>query len=68
MAAALAARSCLELSAAGRAPPRPPQELLFVPPGIAPLPAGRYSDSAGGFCYQESAQLGAATRNRWVRW
>ncbi|XP_063014518.1 nuclear pore complex protein Nup160 [Melospiza melodia melodia] len=68
MAAALAARSCLELSAAGRAPPRSPQELSFVPPGIAPLPAGRYSDSAGGFCYQESAQLGAATRNRWVRW
>ncbi|RLV97195.1 hypothetical protein DV515_00011926 [Chloebia gouldiae] len=68
MAAALAARSCLELSAASRAPPRPPQELVFVPPGIAPLPAGRYGDSAGGFCYQESAQLGAATRNRWVRW
>uniref|UniRef100_A0A8C5IYV6 Nucleoporin 160 n=1 Tax=Junco hyemalis TaxID=40217 RepID=A0A8C5IYV6_JUNHY len=66
MAAALAARSCLELSAAGRAPPRSPQEVSFVPPGIAPLPAGRYSDSAGGFCYQESAQLGAATRNRWV--
>uniref|UniRef100_A0A8C5TIX1 Nucleoporin 160 n=1 Tax=Malurus cyaneus samueli TaxID=2593467 RepID=A0A8C5TIX1_9PASS len=40
--------------------------LVFVPPGIAPLPAGRYSGSAGGFCYQESAQLGAATRNRWV--
>ncbi|KFQ26030.1 Nuclear pore complex protein Nup160, partial [Merops nubicus] len=36
--------------------------------GTAPLPAGRYADSAGGFCYRESAQLAAVTRNRFVRW
>ncbi|NXH18801.1 NU160 protein, partial [Bucco capensis] len=28
----------------------------------------RYGDSAGAFCYKESAQLTAATRNRFVRW
>ncbi|XP_072722022.1 nuclear pore complex protein Nup160 [Ciconia boyciana] len=68
MAAGLAERSCLELSAAARGPPRRLREVVFSPPGTAPLPAGRYGDSAGGFCYQESAQLAAATRNRFVRW
>uniref|UniRef100_A0A8B9GC93 Nucleoporin 160 n=1 Tax=Amazona collaria TaxID=241587 RepID=A0A8B9GC93_9PSIT len=68
MAAALAARSCLELSAAVRGPARRLPELGFTPPGTAPLPARRYGDSAGGFCYRDSAQLAAATRNRFVRW
>ncbi|KAG6923525.1 nucleoporin 160, partial [Chelydra serpentina] len=30
--------------------------------------AGRYADSAGGFCYQESAQLVSVTRNRFIHW
>lgn len=68
MAAGWAERSCLELNAAGRTPPRRLQEVVFHPPGTLPVPAGRYGDSAGGFCYQESAQLAAVTRNRFVRW
>ncbi|OPJ74162.1 nuclear pore complex protein Nup160 [Patagioenas fasciata monilis] len=68
MAAGLAERSGLELSVAARGPARRPRDLLFNPPGTLPLPVGRYGDSAGGFCYQESAQLAAATRNRFVRW
>uniref|UniRef100_A0A8B9ZWA7 Nucleoporin 160 n=1 Tax=Anas zonorhyncha TaxID=75864 RepID=A0A8B9ZWA7_9AVES len=68
MAAGLAERSCLELGPAARAPPRRWREVAFSPPGTSPLPLGRYGDSAGGFCYRECAQLGAATRNRFVRW
>uniref|UniRef100_A0A8B9I8A2 Nucleoporin 160 n=1 Tax=Anser brachyrhynchus TaxID=132585 RepID=A0A8B9I8A2_9AVES len=68
MAAGLAERSCLELGPAARAPPRRLREVAFSPPGTSPLPLGRYGDSAGGFCYRECAQLGAATRNRFVRW
>uniref|UniRef100_A0A8C3KRP8 Nucleoporin 160 n=1 Tax=Calidris pygmaea TaxID=425635 RepID=A0A8C3KRP8_9CHAR len=56
MAAAWTERSYLELNAAARGPPRRLREVVFSPPGTAPLPAGRYGDSAGGFCYQESAQ------------
>uniref|UniRef100_A0A452I230 Uncharacterized protein n=1 Tax=Gopherus agassizii TaxID=38772 RepID=A0A452I230_9SAUR len=111
MAAALAERSCLELSGAERGPRRPPvpgtpsglsskapttssprpgcpchQPTLRAPvspPGSPPCPhlplpfpagasvgpgAGRYGDSAGGFCYQESAQLVSVTRNRFIHW
>uniref|UniRef100_A0A8C9EK46 Nucleoporin 160 n=1 Tax=Pavo cristatus TaxID=9049 RepID=A0A8C9EK46_PAVCR len=68
MAAGLAERSYMELGPAPRAPPRRLREVSFSPPGTAPVPAGRYGDSAGGFCYRECAQLGAATRNRCVRW
>uniref|UniRef100_A0A672U633 Nucleoporin 160 n=1 Tax=Strigops habroptila TaxID=2489341 RepID=A0A672U633_STRHB len=68
MAAAVPERSWLELGAAPRGPARRLPELGFTPPGTAPLPAGRYRDSAGGFCYRDSAQLPAATRNRFVRW
>uniref|UniRef100_A0A8V0ZYF5 Nucleoporin 160 n=1 Tax=Gallus gallus TaxID=9031 RepID=A0A8V0ZYF5_CHICK len=68
MAAGLAERSYMELGPAPRAPPRRLREVSFSPPGTAPVPSGRYGDSAGGFCYRECAQLGAATRNRCVRW
>uniref|UniRef100_A0A8C2TN59 Nucleoporin 160 n=1 Tax=Coturnix japonica TaxID=93934 RepID=A0A8C2TN59_COTJA len=68
MAAGLAERSYMELGPAPRAPPRRIREVSFSPPGTAPVPTGRYGDSAGGFCYRECAQLGAATRNRCVRW
>uniref|UniRef100_A0A452I224 Uncharacterized protein n=1 Tax=Gopherus agassizii TaxID=38772 RepID=A0A452I224_9SAUR len=40
-----------------------PSRLRNVGPG-----AGRYGDSAGGFCYQESAQLVSVTRNRFIHW
>ncbi|XP_065611600.1 nuclear pore complex protein Nup160 [Cyrtonyx montezumae] len=68
MAAGLSERSYMELGPAPRSPPRRLREVSFCPPGTAPAPAGRYGDSAGGFCYRECAQFGAATRNRCVRW
>ncbi|XP_008169917.2 nuclear pore complex protein Nup160 isoform X1 [Chrysemys picta bellii] len=69
MAAALAERSCLELSGAERGPRRRVRELALSPPGASAGPgAGRYADSAGGFCYQESAQLVSVTRNRFIHW
>ncbi|XP_030417818.1 nuclear pore complex protein Nup160 isoform X1 [Gopherus evgoodei] len=69
MAAALAERSCLELSGAERGPRRRVRELALSPPGASVGPgAGRYADSAGGFCYQESAQLVSVTRNRFIHW
>uniref|UniRef100_A0A8C8SMP3 Nucleoporin 160 n=1 Tax=Pelusios castaneus TaxID=367368 RepID=A0A8C8SMP3_9SAUR len=69
MAAALAERSCLELSGAERGPRRRVRELVLSPPGANAGPgAGRYPDSAGGFCYQESAQLVSVTRNRFIHW
>ncbi|XP_053883898.1 nuclear pore complex protein Nup160 isoform X2 [Malaclemys terrapin pileata] len=69
MAAALAERSCLELSGAERGPRRRVRELALSPPGASTGPgAGRYADSAGGFCYQESAQLVSVTRNRFIHW
>ncbi|XP_075784987.1 nuclear pore complex protein Nup160 [Pelodiscus sinensis] len=69
MAAALAERSCLELSGAERGPRRRVRELALSPPGVsAGSGAGRYADSAGGFCYQESAQLVSVTRNRFIHW
>uniref|UniRef100_A0A8C5F0Q5 Nucleoporin 160 n=1 Tax=Gopherus evgoodei TaxID=1825980 RepID=A0A8C5F0Q5_9SAUR len=40
---------------------------LAVPAPVGPG-AGRYADSAGGFCYQESAQLVSVTRNRFIHW
>ncbi|XP_038262757.1 nuclear pore complex protein Nup160 isoform X2 [Dermochelys coriacea] len=69
MAAALAGRSCLELSGAERGPRRRLRELALSPPGASVGPgAGRYADGAGGFCYQESAQLVSVTRNRFIHW
>ncbi|XP_052552283.1 nuclear pore complex protein Nup160 [Tympanuchus pallidicinctus] len=68
MAAGLAERSYMELGPAPRAPSRRLREVSFSLPDTTPVLAGRYGDSAGGFCYRECAQLGAATRNRCVRW
>ncbi|XP_067406756.1 nuclear pore complex protein Nup160 isoform X2 [Emydura macquarii macquarii] len=69
MAAALAERSWLELSGAERGPRRRVRELVLSPPGAsAGSGAGRCADSAGGFCYQESAQLVSVTRNRFIHW
>ncbi|XP_066487596.1 nuclear pore complex protein Nup160 [Tiliqua scincoides] len=66
----LSERGCLELSGAERGARRRVRELLFSLPGAA-LGAGaavRYADSAGGCWYQESAQLGSVTRNRFIHW
>ncbi|XP_039392857.1 nuclear pore complex protein Nup160 isoform X2 [Mauremys reevesii] len=69
MAAALAERSCLPLTGPARGPRGRLRELALSPPGASLGPgAGRYADSAGGFCYQESAQLVSVTRNRFIHW
>uniref|UniRef100_G1KIX0 Nucleoporin 160 n=1 Tax=Anolis carolinensis TaxID=28377 RepID=G1KIX0_ANOCA len=35
--------------------------------GLSPT-AARYTDSAGGYWYQQNAQLGSVTRNRFIHW
>uniref|UniRef100_A0A8C0FXK2 Nucleoporin 160 n=1 Tax=Chelonoidis abingdonii TaxID=106734 RepID=A0A8C0FXK2_CHEAB len=51
-----------------RSPPCPNLPLPFRAGASVGPGAGRYADSAGGFCYQESAQLVSVTRNRFIHW
>uniref|UniRef100_A0A670JE48 Nucleoporin 160 n=1 Tax=Podarcis muralis TaxID=64176 RepID=A0A670JE48_PODMU len=68
MAAAvgLPERGYLELVGAERGARRRVRELVFS--GGSSLTPVRYADSAGGFWYQENAQLGSVTRNRFIHW
>uniref|UniRef100_A0ACB8G2G4 Uncharacterized protein n=1 Tax=Sphaerodactylus townsendi TaxID=933632 RepID=A0ACB8G2G4_9SAUR len=71
MAAAvvLADRGYLELSAVERGKQRRVRELVFSLPGGGVSPSAvRYADSAGGYWYQGSGQLGSVTRNRFIHW
>ncbi|XP_053256350.1 nuclear pore complex protein Nup160 isoform X1 [Podarcis raffonei] len=71
MAAAvgLPERGYLELVGAERGARRRVRELVFsLPGGGSSLTPVRYADSAGGFWYQENAQLGSVTRNRFIHW
>ncbi|KAL8182963.1 UNVERIFIED_CONTAM: hypothetical protein K2H54_009769 [Gekko kuhli] len=68
-AVALADRGYLELNAAERGTRRRARELVFSLPGGGVSPAAvRYADSAGGYWYQGSGQLGSVTRNRFIHW
>ncbi|XP_053141230.1 nuclear pore complex protein Nup160 [Hemicordylus capensis] len=66
----LAERGYLELNGAERGARRRTRELVFGLPGggTSPAAAVRYADSAGGYWYQDSAQLGSVTRNRFIHW
>ncbi|XP_026563734.1 nuclear pore complex protein Nup160 isoform X2 [Pseudonaja textilis] len=71
MAAAvgLAERGYLELGGAERSGRHGLRELVFSLPGGGASPSAvRYPESAGGFWYQENAQLGSVTRNRFIHW
>nr|XP_034982154.1 nuclear pore complex protein Nup160 isoform X2 [Zootoca vivipara] len=71
MAAAvgLPERGYLELVGAERGARRRVRELVFsLAGGGSSLTPVRYADSAGGFWYQENAQLGSVTRNRFIHW
>ncbi|XP_075044180.1 nuclear pore complex protein Nup160 [Mixophyes fleayi] len=61
-------RSFTELSGAEREIRRNVRDLTLSP-GVKPVVGGpKYSDSAGGYYYQESSSLVSATRNRFLRW
>ncbi|KAJ6665587.1 hypothetical protein lerEdw1_003430 [Lerista edwardsae] len=65
----LAERGYLELTGAERGTRRRVRELGFkLPGGGVSATSVRYADSAGGYWYQESAQLGSVTRNRFIHW
>uniref|UniRef100_A0A8D0BX25 Nucleoporin 160 n=1 Tax=Salvator merianae TaxID=96440 RepID=A0A8D0BX25_SALMN len=71
MAAAmgLAERGYLEIRGTERGARRRVRELVFSLPDTGVSSTGaRYADSAGGYWYQENAQLGAVTRNRFIHW
>lgn len=36
--------------------------------GVNAIPGVKYSDSAGGFFYEESGKLQSVTRNRFIHW
>ncbi|XP_077176981.1 nuclear pore complex protein Nup160 [Paroedura picta] len=65
----LADRGYLELNAVERGTRRRVRELVFSLPGSGVSPSAvRYADSAGGYWYQGSGQLGSVTRNRFIHW
>nr|XP_060628620.1 nuclear pore complex protein Nup160 [Anolis sagrei ordinatus] len=69
VAEGLGERGYLELGGTSRRPRRRARELAFsLPGGGLSSTATRYADSAGGYWYQQNAQLGSVTRNRFIHW
>eukprot|EP00062_Callorhinchus_milii_P024732 gi/632984957/ref/XP_007909410.1/ PREDICTED: nuclear pore complex protein Nup160 isoform X1 [Callorhinchus milii] len=66
MAAAGWERSLLEIGSSERH--FPAWRELRLETGVSAVPGVKYSDSAGGFFYEESGKLQSVTRNRFIHW